>query len=249
MFFPPFAEELNKSRRMISLQAKKLAAMGFGVLVVDYFGTGDSEGDFGDASWDIWKKDIELITAWLEQQGVKRVTLWGLRLGALIAMDSIALLRNKLGNKLNRILLWQPVLRGDQMMTQFLRLRLAADMIGAGDKTTVRDLRSQLVDGKNVEVAGYELSPALVAGIDSLQLLDMGLSDSPPIEWFEIVGSKEQTLNPASQKVRAAWSDSGIQVNAHKVVGESFWVTPEISVLPGLLERTSDVFQENDFGG
>ena len=67
LFFPPFAEELNKSRRMISLQARKFAAMGYGVLVVDYYGTGDSEGDSGDATWEVWQKDIEAIAAWLEQ--------------------------------------------------------------------------------------------------------------------------------------------------------------------------------------
>lgn len=245
LFFPPFAEELNKSRRMVSLQARRFAAMGYGVLVVDYYGTGDSEGDFGNATWCIWQDDIEVAAAWLEQQGAKCISLWGLRFGALMAMRSVPLFQGKL----DRILLWQPVIRGDQMMTQFLRLRLAADMIGAGNKVTVRDLRGQLTAGRSVEVAGYALSPDLVEGIDSLKLQDLGTCKSPPIEWLEVVGSEEQSIGPASQKVLDVWGEQGMRVNTHTVVGEPFWVTPEITTLPTLYERSSDLLRESDFGG
>ncbi len=242
LFFPPFAEEVNKCRHMVSLQAKRFAAMGYGVLVVDLFGTGDSEGDFGDATWDIWLKDFENIALWLEQQQAKRITLWGLRFGALLAMRLMSLFEDKL----DRIILWQPVMRGDQMMTQFLRLRMAADMIGSGEKITVRDLRNQLADGNSVEVAGYELSPKLIDGIDSLRLLNLGTSESPPVDWFEVVNSEGLEISPASQKVLDGWHELGMQPNTHRVVGESFWMTPEITLLPALLERTSEILQEAD---
>ena len=245
LFFPPFTEELNKSRRMISLQARKFAAMGYGVLVVDYYGTGDSEGQFSEATWDIWQRDLSIIATWLEEQGAQHITLWGLRFGALLAMHSIPLFQEKL----SRILLWQPVIRGELMMSQFLRLRLAADMIGAGNaagggNVTVRDLREQLANGNSVEVAGYELTPNLVAGIDGLNLLNLGASDLPPVEWFEVVSSVEQSISPVSQKVLDAWGESGMQVNTQTVVGQAFWTTPEITILPALLEKTTDTLQE-----
>lgn len=246
LFFPPFAEELNKSRRMISLQARKFAAMGYGVLVVDYFGTGDSEGQSGEARWDTWQRDLSVIATWLEERGAQQITLWGLRFGAMLAMHSIPLFQEKLG----RILLWQPVIRGELMMSQFLRLRLAADMIGAGDgsggnKVTVRDLREQLANGQSVEVAGYELAPNLVAGVDNLNLLTLGASDLPPVEWFEVISSEEQSMSPASQKVLVAWEELGIKVNAETVVGESFWTTSEITTIPALLEKTTDTLQKD----
>ncbi|MDT8383066.1 MAG: hydrolase 2, exosortase A system-associated [Gammaproteobacteria bacterium] len=248
LLFPPFAEELNKARRMLSLQARKFAAMGYGVLLVDYYGTGDSAGNFGDATWAIWQEDLGAIVAWLEQAGAKQVSLWGLRLGAMVAMHSLPRLRDRLGDRLNRILLWQPSLRGDQLMTQFLRLRLAADMIGAGSKVTVQDLRDQLAAGGHVEVAGYELSPGLVEGLDSLNMLNLGAAESPPVEWFEVVSSEDQPLSPASQKVLGAWRDAGMQVSTHTAMGEPFWVTPEITVLPALLEKTSALMQRDDSG-
>ena len=52
IYLPPFAEELNRSRKMASLQARALAAAGIGVLVLDPYGCGDSAGDFRDARWD-----------------------------------------------------------------------------------------------------------------------------------------------------------------------------------------------------
>ncbi|WP_229425321.1 hypothetical protein [Massilia sp. Se16.2.3] len=50
VYVHPFAEEMNRSRRMAALQARALAARGIGVLQLDLHGCGDSVGDFGDAT-------------------------------------------------------------------------------------------------------------------------------------------------------------------------------------------------------
>src|SRR5437763_1590993 len=83
----PFAEEMNRSRRMAALQARALSALGYGVLQIDLYGCGDSSGDFGDAHWDLWKQDLAAGAAWLRQRLDQPITLWGLRLGALLAID------------------------------------------------------------------------------------------------------------------------------------------------------------------
>ena len=87
IYVHPFGEEMNKSRRMAALQARAFAAMGFGVLQIDLFGCGDSSGDFSDARWDIWKQDIAGARAWLAERVSAPISLWGLRLGALLALD------------------------------------------------------------------------------------------------------------------------------------------------------------------
>jgi len=63
VYIHPFAEEMNRSRRMAALQARALAAQGIGVLLLDLHGCGDSAGDFGDASWDGWLRDIAAARA------------------------------------------------------------------------------------------------------------------------------------------------------------------------------------------
>ena len=87
----PFAEEMNKARRMAALQARALAAEGFAVLQIDLMGCGDSEGDLADTRWDDWLDDVAHATTWLRQQHPGTASeapplwLWGLRAGALLA--------------------------------------------------------------------------------------------------------------------------------------------------------------------
>jgi exosortase A-associated hydrolase 2 len=158
LYLPPFAEEANRSRRMAVLQAGRLAARGWAVLLLDPFGTGDSAGEFREARWDQWLADAGRAANWLAACWPDRpITLWGLRLGALLAADLAA----RETNRFSRLLFWQPLLRGDRFITQFLRLRTAAAMT-VGEKESSEDLRARLADDEILEVAGYELAPDLV---------------------------------------------------------------------------------------
>ncbi|HEU6456255.1 MAG TPA: hydrolase 2, exosortase A system-associated, partial [Roseateles sp.] len=58
LYLHPFAEEMNKSRRMAALACRKLAQAGHAVLQIDLRGCGDSSADFGDASWADWQADV-----------------------------------------------------------------------------------------------------------------------------------------------------------------------------------------------
>src|SRR5215472_18869506 len=79
VFVPPFAEEMNLSRRMVALQARMLAAAGVSVLLVDLYGTGDSAGDFSEARWALWVEDVLAAADWLEIREQTPTALWGLR--------------------------------------------------------------------------------------------------------------------------------------------------------------------------
>ena len=108
IFLHPFGEEMNKSRRMVALQARALAAAGCAVLQIDLHGCGDSSGDFGDASWDSWLADVSLAHAWLRTRSAAPLWLWGLRSGCLLAGDAAS----RLGEPVD-FLFWQPVLYGN----------------------------------------------------------------------------------------------------------------------------------------
>jgi exosortase A-associated hydrolase 2 len=239
LYLPPFAEEMNKARRMAMLQAHRFAGQGQGVLIPDLFGTGDSEGDFGDARWDIWLADLRLAVEWLQQQGVERLTLWGLRSGALLAIELLQMLcATGIAVELARIIFWQPVVRGQQMMTQFLRLRTAAEMMSGGEQLTTTRLREMLTAGERVEVAGYELSPALVQSIDTLELPQQLPGNVPSLDWYELVAATERPVAALSRRRIEQWQQGGARVHLEKLQGEPFWTTPEISVVPALLDYT-----------
>ncbi len=235
IYVHPFGDEMNKSRRMVALQARAFAAMGFGVLLMDRFGCGDSNGEFGNARWDIWKQDLGIARSWLENRVTAPVSLWGLRLGALLALD----FARSSANIIDKIILWQPVISGELFLTQFLRLRLANEMLSGGlEKTTgTQAMRSSLAVGERLVVAGYELTSDLTVAIDSLRAIKL-LVPKVPVHWFEIVSESGRTMPPAGAKVVRAWEKEGSNPQVHLVPCVPFWATQEISECPELISAT-----------
>jgi exosortase A-associated hydrolase 2 len=236
---PPFAEEMNRSRRMFSLVARRLAAVGIGALLLDLYGTGDSDGDFGDARWHLWQKDLASAEQWLRSDGAQRISLLGLRLGAMLAADYA----RQPHTNIEQLILWQPVLNGEAIMTQFLRLRLAASMLDSvSERTSTQDLRRQLAEGNSLEIAGYELAPELVSEIDQLRLEPLASPRIPAVHWLEVVADATRQLPPAAQRLIDAWQVWGVNVAVQKVIGPPFWQLAEITLAPMLLETTTSIF-------
>jgi exosortase A-associated hydrolase 2 len=229
---PPFAEELNKARRMIALQARSFAAVGWATLVLDLRGTGDSEGDFASASWAGWKADLATGCAWLRGQVAGPLVGWGLRLGCLLLAD----MASEPDSGFERLLLWQPVLNGATFLGQFLRLRLAADMIRSGMAgETVETLRARLRAGQDVEVTGYGVSPDLAGVIDGMRLTQLTASISMPVHWIEVSPRAAAALTPAAERALEALRLARVPITAEAVSGDPFWSTVEIAVCPALL--------------
>jgi exosortase A-associated hydrolase 2 len=225
---------------MLALQARLLTERGIGVLMVDLYGTGDSSGDFHDARWDIWKGDLEEAVNWLSQNGTVYLNVLGLRLGALLAMD----FASQSEQKIERIVLWRPVIDGKTMITQFLRLQLAADLTEKRlQQQSTKGLRETLAQDQSIEVAGYRLAPQLVAGIDGLRIEPLASQTSPPIHWLELVSTEDPALPLASRRVIHNWKAIGVNVNTSLIVGDQFWLSPEITIAPNLLQATLSIFQ------
>jgi exosortase A-associated hydrolase 2 len=234
VYVHPFAEEMNKSRRMAALQSRRFAAEGLSVLQIDLLGCGDSTGDFADARWASWIADVKAAVGWLRAQGHTTVALWGLRLGATLAAD----VARDAGNEIDGLLLWQPVVNGEQFLVQFLRLHLASEMLATGAATTaVNDLRARLNAGDALEIAGYELHPGLASAIANLNLAAI-TPFTRVVKWIEVGSEPGSPLRPASRRVIEAWQAKGIETAASTVSGEPFWSTVEIAECPALLEAS-----------
>jgi exosortase A-associated hydrolase 2 len=241
VYLHPFAEELNKSRRMAALQARRFAASGYDVLQIDLHGCGDSSGDFADATWEIWCEDVALAVQHLQGRCTGKLTLWGLRLGALLALSAAA----EHALVPDRFLLWQPVLSGETHLGQFLRIRVAAEMLAEGRAASdVKEQRAMLASGIPVEVAGYTISPVLAHAVDRLKL-----SEFRPrtgfVHWLEVVASAERPLPLASQRLVDVWSREGIRMDVQCVPGQSFWNSLEITECAALIDATSRTFNPN----
>jgi len=230
----PFCEEMNKTRRMAALQSRRFAAAGYAVLQIDLFGCGDSSGDFADARWEIWKQDLQVALGWLKSRVRGPLGLWGLRLGATLAAD----VARDPTMGIEHLLLWQPVSTGEQFLTQFLRLRLAAEMLAEGNaQSGVRELRETLRRGVPLEIAGYDLHPLLAAKIDALSLADL-VPAVARVHCLEVTAMAEPKLSPASQRAMEGWRMKGLDVRAMAVRGEPFWSTLEVTECEPLLAAT-----------
>jgi exosortase A-associated hydrolase 2 len=239
----PFAEELNKSRRMAALQSRALAAVGHAVLQIDLLGCGDSSGDFGDAHWEAWIDDLLRAQHWLAQHAATPglpLWLWGVRAGCLLAADAARSMPSPC-----HLLFWQASFAdGGQQLQQFLRLRLAADMLAStqpgSTRSAMEGLRQQLAAGKALEIAGYTLAPALATGLQASRLSP--LPCRPPARrqllWLEVATSDTPALSPLAHRTLDAWRGAGWTVHGQALGGPPFWQSAEMEEAPALIDAT-----------
>ncbi|WP_434516582.1 hydrolase 2, exosortase A system-associated [Dechloromonas sp. ARDL1] len=233
LYLHPFAEELNKSRRMIALQVRELAAAGFDVLQIDLFGCGDSSGDFADANWADWLADGQLALDWLRENSPGGLCLWGLRCGALLASD---IARRQVFE--TALLFWQPVLSGANVVRDFLRLAVAGDLMSGHGKEKLSDMRSRLAAGGTVEVAGYRLSAAMADQLSRVPLTCPSDYRSKRVFWLEIGSETQSPQAPATKAVLAQLQAAGSAVCYRALPGAPFWQTGEIELVPALIDET-----------
>lgn len=240
LYVHPFAEEMNRSRRMAALQARALAAQGYAVLQIDLHGCGDSSGDFGDARWDGWKRDLSAAADWLAARTGQALTLLGLRLGAALALELVPVLARPPAT----LLLWQPALSGPAFLAQFLRLRIASDMLSGDDaRAGTASLRAALARGETLEIAGYDLHPELAQAIELLDPAPL-VPRAVPVHWFELAAAPDRPVTAAARSTVERWRRARAQVWLHQVVGQPFWSHPEVADCPALVEATCAVLRE-----
>lgn len=239
LVLPAFAEEMNKCRRMVSLLAEAAQSRGIETLAVDLTGTGDSAGDFRDATLERWQADLRTVASWMAGRGPRTLHVVAVRAGALL----VNLLELPPALSPGRVVLWQPFASGKQLVAQFLRLRQAEAVMGGGTEDA-RDPRVVLEQDGFVEIAGYDLTATLASSLESLSLHPMGRDDWSGVLWAEIVGpaldgaSSPQPTPAGARAVAALRAEQGAAVGLEAIVGEPFWATPEIAVVAPLIERT-----------
>jgi exosortase A-associated hydrolase 2 len=220
LYVHPFANEMFASRNVIAALCRKLAGCGFGVLTVDLYGCGDSGGDFGEARWEVWREDLSIAVRWLRERGREQLSLWGLRLGALLAMDFAAQSRDSY----RKLILWQPILSGEAMLNQFLRMN--ADETYCGNPVTqLTEQRKSLLPRQRIEVAGYELASELVRSMDRVRLAPLGKLVRAPIHWTEMGNKGYGPMQSDSLQVFRQWQEQGVTVSTYKMSSTPFWLS------------------------
>src|SRR5450830_1904148 len=235
LYIHPFAEELNLCRRMAAQQARAFAAMGFAVLQIDLFGCGDSCGEFADGRWEHWRRDLAVAARWLAQREPGPLYLWGVRLGALLAMEMAA------ERKVEGLVLWQPLISGRTCINQFLRQEvvmrpedLAAGDLGRAARAGIRHLRAELAARGRIDVAGYELDLGLARSIEAVEATQLELQPCT-VHWF--------SSSAMPRRLSTRWDGANIVLHYHHVEPLPFWSDPARPEGPALLAATTAAFE------
>lgn len=163
LILPPFGEEMNRCRKFMNDLAHAYQAKGHAALILDFYGTGESDGAFSDARWDIWANDCVTAAEFLHTQGHSDLHITALRLSALLAFETSAHWKT--------LHLIAPELNGARFIHQLIRARLVAEQFitsqFGGNPSHKKDLEYELQQNSSLNLLGYDLHKDLIRAIES----------------------------------------------------------------------------------
>lgn len=188
---PPFAEEEKSARRTLTELALALQSRGEASLLFNYRGTGDSEGDFADATLNAWRADLAAATAFVcERVPDAEVAFLGVRLGASLAALESA--------RAARLLLIEPILAGRSFLGQLsARQKMRAQMAGGGAALPAGDLDGwPLGEALRDELTALDFkAPARFAGASEVWSVGPRAQVAPPLQSFaEALGASTRAI-------------------------------------------------------
>ncbi|OYW74523.1 MAG: hypothetical protein B7Z37_17440 [Verrucomicrobia bacterium 12-59-8] len=205
---PPLGHEQVHSHRALRHLADRLAAEGFAVVRLDYYGTGDSDGtEYDPQLLATWQVNVNDAVEWLRSSaGCGKISLVGLRLGATLA----ALYAEK--HEVESLVLWSPIVKGRRYVRELTALSQTAQLAAGGDSAGIEamgfvyaketvgelaqiDLLSRTVRCERVLIAAN----ANAAGDSSL--LDHLSKQGVVAELMALPGYEEMMAEPHETKV------------------------------------------------
>jgi hypothetical protein len=153
---PSVAAESLPTYRIDVMLSRALAARGIAAFRFHYRGTGHSDGDPDEATFDTMRDDALAASARIgETAGIEVPAMLGSRFGALVAASAAAA-------RANPTVLWEPALDGKQYFRQAWRATAVFEIReGATAPPTRESLADVLAREGRADVLGYPLSRAL----------------------------------------------------------------------------------------
>jgi exosortase A-associated hydrolase 2 len=218
LFCHPFAEEKKSSQRAFVETARRLAQEGHGALRFDFFGCGDSEGDFGETSISAWLGDIRSALHFLaDELPARPYGLFGLRLGATLA--ALAAAEHRLTR---RLVLVEPIIHGKDYFVSDLRRMLIKQMMTDGASRLRRDeIIARLERGEgDLDFDGFTISGRLYSELAALDLRAAGRSEG---DVLIVQISPRRALRPELQELAEDYRRAGARVTTDSVAMPPIW--------------------------
>lgn len=230
VFFSPFGDEMNQTRRMFRLAAEALAARGVAARVFDLFGTGDSSADFGEATVSAWLSDCSrMLRAAQDEDG--RLVLVGCRLGVALAVKA----SESLVRPATLLVGWSPLLHGGQQLRDLLRVARFA----RGNRSGASDPKALWDTGECAWFGGYSVSATLARGLGALEALNTPcVEHATLIELRSALDEAAPVVSEGLRRVAQAWAHAGVSTNALALRAPAFWNVADLVDVPQLVQAT-----------
>lgn len=176
IFCDSIGSEKYYSHRVLVNFAKLLQKRGYFALLFDYYGNGDSEGDFESTNLDTYLSDIKAAIEFLtEKVKVEEICLLGLRLGSVFG--SLLAAEEK---RIKNLILWSPVIDVGKYLYDNLRSNLNIQVQIYKKINFNRDqLIEQIENNCSVEVEGYVISRDFYRSLSHINLKKVNMRSGP----------------------------------------------------------------------
>lgn len=113
VFFHGFTGNKTEHAKHFLNFSRMISRKGYASLRLDFYGNGESDGNFEDFTMDTLYGDAEeIINAGFNVSGVKKLTLLGFSMGGAVA----TYMAGKFGNKISKLILWSPATEIDELV-------------------------------------------------------------------------------------------------------------------------------------
>lgn len=210
VFCHPLGIEYIRSHRTYHHMAVQLSQLGYPVLRFDFYGCGDSAGEFEEGGVNLWLDDLSVAIAEIRRRtNISRIALVGLRFGGTLAM-----LAGIEKEPIDVMVLWNPVVSGKAHIKEMKALHenmLQWCNIASGDG----------------EIMGYPFPSPMLTQLSGLDLLTL---PKKPADRILVAESERQATSGSLVEVLES---SGARVDHRHVPDHEMWETlDERAVVP-----------------
>ena len=234
IFLNPIFDEKKRSQRFYAQTAREFCKMGIPVIRFDYYGTGDSEGQLFELNlYNIKIIVSNLIDVFFNKYKIKKMNLLGLRIGADIAM----LLGEENSDKINNLILIEPIVIGKRYLSEQRSRRKIFYKIN--NMTGIQD--EIIIDGEKYEDhQGYPIS------YENIQFLDNLDSTKTHLNQKDILLVKLNTISSRKTigKLKLILEENN-QVNYANYTYDDFWANLEPIDTMGLSKEIANELKLN----
>ncbi|HVU51888.1 MAG TPA: alpha/beta hydrolase [Polyangia bacterium] len=217
----PLWREGIRAHRVLRQLGVRLAKAGHAVLRFDYSGAGDSAGESERGDVDAWLEDVgAAIDEARRRRAVAHVTLLGLRFGATLA--ALAAARRE---DVERLVLWEPVVRG----AEYLDASSADHRAWRERYAAWRRLRGAELSDAGDEILGFRVPEAMRASIAAVDLAALPRS-------ARRVLVVERAAPDAGGGLAVTLASRGARVDHHVKAEPEIWKQQESEAVAGARE-------------